>query len=277
MSSETGTEIPSIYPCQFLSYKLSTNSKHIFGWPDLWNFGLLNGWGIFITWFCIFKYVNYNCNERNVHELCVSVSHPPGTAAPLHEVIPALTHSVCQGHTPPLWCWFWRIPALAWVTGSVKQVFFKLLSGNVNRISPTSPFIETHPRMPGALEWLVCADTPLPTSYIFYCLFWVLGWYIAQKTKHECTSRAPGLTEHLLPTFVGVLGNPFAQYSVTVWAWWVNEWNQSMEPTQQLLGLLLQFQSIQGECKPEKPRTQSLKVSVFSAENWCWRASTCSP
>lgn len=64
-----------------------------------------------------------------------------------------------------------------------------------------------------------------------------------------------------------LLGNPFAQCSVTVWGWWVNEWNQSMEPTQQLLGLLLQFQSIQGECKPtEKTRTQCLKVSVYSAE-----------
>lgn len=98
MLSETGTKIPSMS----IFIMQSTNSKHIFGWPDLWNFGLLNGWGIFITWFCIFKYVNYTCNERNVREWCDSVSHPPGTAAPLHEVIPALTHSVCQGHAPPL-------------------------------------------------------------------------------------------------------------------------------------------------------------------------------
>lgn len=77
----------------------------------------------------------------------------------------------------------------------------------------------------------------------------------ATKTKYTHTSRVPGITEHLLPTFVGIVGNASAQYSVTVWGWWVNEWNQSTEPTQQLLGLLLQFQSIQGECKPtKKPR-----------------------
>lgn len=118
--------------------------------------------------------------------------------------------------------------------------------------------------MPGALGWLVCADTPLPTSYIFYCLsFWMTH---TTKKKIWMHLQSSGLTEHLLPTFVGVLGNPFAQCSVTLWGWWGNEWNQSMEPTQQLLGLLLQFQSIQGKCKPEKPRTQSLKVSVYSAE-----------
>lgn len=97
---------------------------------------------------------------------------------------------------------------------------------------------------------------PLPTCYIFYCLFWVPGWCIKKpKNKYTYTSRVPGLTEHLLPTFVGILGNALGHCTVTVWGWWVNEWNQSTEPTQQLLGLLLQFQSIQGKCKPtEKPR-----------------------
>lgn len=76
------------------------------------------------------------------------------------------------------------------------------------------------------------------------------------KNKYTYTSRVPGLTEHLLPTCAGIFGNAFGQcHYMGLVDEWMNEWNQSMEPTQQLLALLLQFQSIQGNCKPtEKPR-----------------------
>lgn len=184
--------------------------------------------------------------------------------APLHEVISALTHSVCQGHTPPLGSgadfegsqpWPESLALSSrWFSNSFQEMSV--------RFPPPLPspgsllFIETRPQMPQQHwdGWFVQILFPLPTCYVFYCLFWVLGWYIPQKTKYTYTSRVPGLTEHLLPTFVGVLGNPFARCSVTVWGWWVNEWNQSMEPTQQLLGLLLQFQSIQGKVNlPRNP------------------------
>lgn len=174
-------------------------------------------------------------------------------------------------HTPScFWCWFWRIPALAWVTGSVKQVFFKLLSGNVNRISP-------HLSLLVVVHWNTSSDARssgmvglcrYSTTNLLHFLLSVLSSWMIHTTKNQIWMhlQSSGLTEHLLPTFVGVLGSPFARCSVTLWGWWGNEWNQSMEPTQQLLGLLLQFQSIQGKCKREKPRTQSLKVCVYSAE-----------
>lgn len=50
---------------------------------------------------------------------------------------------------------------------------------------------------------------PLPTCYILYSI--LSSWMIhATKTKYTDTSRVPGLTEHLLPTFVGILGDAFA-------------------------------------------------------------------
>lgn len=201
--------------------------------------------------------------------------------APLHEVISALTHSVCQGHTPPLGSgadFEGSQPcpeSLALSSRCFSSSFQEMSIGFPPPLpSPGSLlFIETRPQMPQQ-HWDGCSVQilfPLPTCYIFCCLFWVLGWYIPRKTKYTYTSRVPGLTEHLLPTFAGVLGNPFAQSSVTVWGWWVNEWNQSMEPTQQLLALLLQFQSIQGKCKPtEKPSPWSWVCT--QQKDWCWRA-----
>lgn len=63
MLYETGTKILSIEIFIIHPYM---NSKHIPGWPNLWNFGCsLKGRVIFITQFCIFKYVNY-AGEKNI-------------------------------------------------------------------------------------------------------------------------------------------------------------------------------------------------------------------
>lgn len=114
MLYETGTKILSIEIFIIHPY---INSKHIPGWPNLWNFGCsLKGRVIFITQFCIFKYVNYargkKHNERNVHQLCVSVGHLTGAPAPRRKIISSLTNSVCQGHTHPLFL----VPILKYFT-----------------------------------------------------------------------------------------------------------------------------------------------------------------
>lgn len=209
MLSETGTKIPSIYPCNFLLYKLNTNSNlFFFGWPDIWNFGPLNSWGIFITWFCILKYANYTCNERNVHELCVSVSHPPGTACTSAWGNLCFDSQCLSGsHTPSLfWCWFWRIPALAWVTDSVKQVFFKLLSGNVNRISPHLSFLVTcccslkHIlNAIGILRWLICIDILFTTNLLCFLLSNLSSWMIHTTKKTQINIHLQGSWAYRAP------------------------------------------------------------------------------
>lgn len=47
------------------------------------------------------------------------------------------------------------------------------------------------------------------TNLLHFLLSVLSSWMIhTTENKYAYTSRVPGLTEHLLPTFAGVVGNP---------------------------------------------------------------------
>lgn len=198
--------------------------------------------------------------------------------APLHEVISALTHSVCQGHTLPLlfWCWFWRIPALAWVTGSVKQMFSKLLSGNVNRISPHLSLLVA--RCCSLKLVLRCHRSTGMVGLYRYSFhyqpatFSTLYFEFLDYTYHKKPNKhtPPGFlglqstcSPHLLGHWVILLHSVLSLYRA---GGWMNE-TRAWSPHSSCWDCSCNFRAFRVSVNLlRNPETQSLKLDVYSAE-----------
>lgn len=126
--------------------------------------------------------------------------------APLHEVISALTHSVCQGHTLPLrsvadfevsqpWT-----ESLALSSRWFSNSFQEMSTG----FPPTSPFWllavhwNTSSDATAALGWLVCTDT-LSTTNLLHFLLSILSSWLIHTTKNQIYINLQGSWAYRAP------------------------------------------------------------------------------
>lgn len=127
--------------------------------------------------------------------------------APLHEVISALTHSVCQGHTPPLGsgadfegsqpCPESLALSSRWFSNSFQEMSIGF--------PPTSPFSwlvavhwNTSSDATAALGWLLCTDT-LSTTNLLHFLLSILSSCVIHTTKNQIYIHLQGSWAYRAP------------------------------------------------------------------------------